>query len=45
MRSSVYAAIMTRYREREFAAEHNKQIELLESATMDEADEVAAFRQ
>ena len=39
-----YATIMTRYREREFDAEHNKQIELLESATMDEADEVAVLQ-
>ena len=39
-----YAAIMTHYRERAFAAEKSKQMELLASASMDESEEDAMLK-
>lgn len=39
-----YAAIMTHYRERAFAAEKTKQMEMLASASMDEDEEVAMLK-
>lgn len=39
-----YTSIMTRFRERAFAAENTRQIEMLESASMTEADEMAVLK-
>ena len=39
-----YAAIMLRFREQAFTVENTKQIELLESATMNEDDEMAMLK-
>jgi DNA primase len=39
-----YTAIMTHYRERAFAAEKSKQMEMLASASMDEDEEVAMLK-
>jgi DNA primase len=39
-----YTSIMTRFRERAFAAENTRQIEMLESASMTEDDEMAVLK-